>query len=159
MADLGNLKAYLDDHDISFSWGNKKYKIKPSAEQILDFKRNWNSITDNRQKTDQATIWEHVAPLFGSKFDRKSYRFSADDNPDGEHHNLIPELLDNGMDVDILDRLLASAYAKYFFSDEVAEELAKTGDLGKALQEVRKKNEENDKTATPTAPGETNEND
>ena len=159
MADLGNLRQYLDDYDISFSWGNKKYKIKPSAEQVLDFKRNWNSIADNRKKTDQATIWEHVAPLFGSSFDPETYRFDVDDNPEGEHHGLIPNLLDAGMDVDILDRLLAAAYAKYFFSDDVAEELARTGDMGKALEAVRKKNEANDKKATQTERGETSEDD
>lgn len=159
MADLGNLRQYLDDYDISFSWGNKKYKIKPSAEQILDFKRRWNSIADNRKKTDQATIWEHVAPLFGSSFDPETYRFDADDNPEGEHHGLIPNLLDAGMDVDIVDRLLAAAYAKYFFSDDVAEELARTGDMGKALEAVRKKSEANDKKATQTEHGETSEDD
>lgn len=159
MADLGNLRQYLDDYDISFSWGNKKYKIKPTAEQILDFQRDMNNITDNRKRTDQSTIWEHVAPLLGSRFDKETWRFGGDDNPDGEHHGLIPDLIDAGMDMEILDRLLASTYAKYFFGDEVAEELSKTGDLGKALRNVRERNEENDKKATPTAPGETNADD
>lgn len=155
MADLGNLKSYLDDYDIAFEWGRKKYKIKPTAKQILDFKRQWNEVSETKKKSDQATIWEHTAPLFGSSFDRETYEFGPDSNPDGEHHNLLPQLLEDGMDIELLDRLLAAAHAKYFFGDEVAEELAKTGDLGKALRAVRERNEENDKKATPTGAGET----
>lgn len=156
MADLGNLKAYQDDHDISFQWGKKTYKIKPTAEKILDFKRAWNEIDSNKKRSDQATIWEYTAPLFGSTFDRESYRFGADDNPDGPNHNLIPQLLDDGMDMEILDRLLASAHAKYFFGDEVAEELAKTGDLGKASRAIRERNEQKNNPGTPPTTGETN---
>lgn len=156
MADLGNLKQFLDDYDISFAWGNKKYKIKPTAEQILDFNRRWADTSDKKTGSDSVLIWEHTAPLLGSSFNRETYRFEADDHPDGPHHNLIPQLMDDGMDVEIVSRLLSSVHAKYFFSDEVAEELAKTGELGKALRNIRERNEENDAKATPTAPGETN---
>lgn len=157
MADLGNLRQYLDDHDISFEWGRKKYRLKPSAEQVLDYKQKFNQLVEEKKPQDQATIWESVAPFFGSTFDRETYRFGPDDNPEGEHHGLIPKLLDEGMDVDTLDRLLAAAHAKYRFGDEVAEELAKTGDLGKALRNIRKREEESDKKATQKATGGTNE--
>lgn len=156
MADLGNLKQYLDDYDIIFQWGRKTYRIKPSAEEVLDFKRRWSEISESRAGVEPYMIWQNVAPFFGSTFDHENWRFGADSNPAGENHGLLPALIEEGMDLEIMDRLLSATHAKYTFGDEIAEQVMITGSLGKALQNVQQKKEKQDGApVTQTGSGET----
>lgn len=160
MADLGQLNAYRDDYDFSFSAGKKKYRVKPSIDAVLDYRRTIGGITQgNKGATiSQTTIWEITAPLLGGKFNTETYRFEAGEEDD-ENANLLTDLIASGVDYTTLDRLLSSVYAKYQFGDEVAEELMRVGDLGKALRNLRERREAEAEKATQKDTGETNETD
>ena len=138
MADLGQLSAYIDEYDIVFKFGRTTHKIKPSAEDVLDFMRNMEGFKTRSKGIDQYDVWELVAPLLGARFDRETFRFEAgpEDHP---HRDLVPNLLAQGMDIGVLDRVIGAAHVKYMHGDDVAEEFVKTGSLGKALRSVRER--------------------
>ena len=157
MADLGQLTAYIDEYDIVFKFGRTTYKIKPTAENVLDFMRNMEGLKDRSRGIDQYDVWELAAPLLGARFDRETFRFEAgpEDHP---HRDLIPDLLAQGMDIETLDRVISAAHVKYMHGDDVAEEFVKTRSLGKALRSVREREQaelDAAEKATPRDTGET----
>ena len=157
MADFGQLTAYQDDHDITFDLGRKKYKIKPTAAQVLDFMAGWEKIKEDGKRSDAYTVWEVTAPLLGGVFDRETFRFGP--GPEGmENRDLIPELLDKGADIKTIGRLLSAVHTFYTFGEDVAEELYRTGDLGKAFANIKaRQDEENGETPDPEIPPATGE--
>lgn len=159
MADLGDLKQYLDPYDVTFSWGQKKYRIKPTAEQVLRYKRDFTEMVQSGRRIDSGRIYQLLAPLFGSKFDPEEWVFSPADDEDVPHRGLINELLDKGADFEVIDRLLSATQAKYQYGNEVAEMFAATGDMGKALQLLNPMKSDQPKTETQQTAGETNEDD
>lgn len=159
MADLGDLKKHLDPYDVSFNWGKKKYKIKPSAAQVLEYKRQFNELVKSKKRIDPATVYALIAPLLGSKFDPDTWVFEPCDDEHDPNRGLINELLDSGADFEVIDRLMSATQAKYQYGDDVATAFAETGDMGKALQLLNPMKSDPDNPETPTTAGETSESD
>lgn len=157
MANLGQLGQFIDDVDITFQYGRKKYSIKPPFTAVLRYMQEFEGWKDRKQPIDKYAIWELCAPLLGSTFDRETFEFGSVEDEDDPNRGLIPELLSKGMDIDTVDRIFAAVHVKYTHGDDVAEEFMKTGSLGKALQAVRLREEaaekETQKTATETGEG------
>lgn len=150
MADLGQLKQFQDDYDVSFQWGRKQYKIKFTAAQGLAFRHAVNEVGESGQPFKAEMVWKLAAQLLGGDFDEEAYTFKG---------GVAEELLEAGCDLEILDRLLTSVYLKMQFSDDMATEFAKTGELGKAVEAIQKKNDSTPSQETPKDAGETTEGD
>lgn len=129
MTDFGQLDEQLDAYDISFTFKGKEYKVTPSAEQVLEFHRDYF----NARKKDEDNgmgVWARVAPLLGSKFNTKTAKITG---------GILGELMDNGASYSQMERLVSAVHFKYVQGDDLAKAYFTTGDLGKAVDQLKSK--------------------
>ena len=130
MTDFGQLDEQLDAYDISFTFKGKEYHITPSAEQVLEFHRDYF----NARKKDEDNgmgVWSRVAPLLGSKFNTKTAKITG---------GILAEIMENGASYSQMERLVSAVHFKYVQGDDLAKAYFSTGDLGKAVDYLKNKN-------------------
>lgn len=129
MTDFGQLDEQLDAYDISFTFKGEEYKVTPSAEQVLEFHRDYF----NARKKDEDNgmgVWSRVAPLLGSKFNTKTAKITG---------GILGEIMDNGASYSQMERLVSAVHFKYVQGDDLAKAYFTTGDLGKAVDQLKSK--------------------
>ena len=129
MTDFGQLDEQLDAYDISFIFKGKEYHITPSAEQVLEFHRDYF----NARKKDEDNgmgVWSRVAPLLGSKFNTKTAKITG---------GILGEIMENGASYSQMERLVSAVHFKYVQGDDLAKAYFSTGDLGKAVDQLKSK--------------------
>ena len=129
MTDFGQLDEQLDEYDISFTFKGEEYKVTPSAEQVLEFHRDYYNARKKNEDEDLG-VWSRVAPLLGSKFNAKTVKITG---------GILGELMDNGASYSQMERLVSSVHFKYVQGDELAKAYFVTGNLGKALDSLKSK--------------------
>lgn len=129
MTDFGQLDEQLDAYDISFTFKGEEYHITPSAEQVLEFHRDYFNA---RKKNDDngMGVWARVAPLLGSKFNTKTAKITG---------GILSEIMDNGASYSQMERLVSAVHFKYVQGDDLAKAYFSTGDLGKAVDQLKSK--------------------
>lgn len=129
MTDFGQLDEQLDAYDISFTFKGEEYKVTPSAEQVLEFHRDYF----NARKKDEDNgmgVWARVAPLLGSKFNTKTAKITG---------GILGEIMNNGASYSQMERLVSAVHFKYVQGDDLAKAYFTTGDLGKAVEQLKSK--------------------
>lgn len=129
MTDFGQLDEQLDAYDISFTFKGEEYKVTPSAEQVLEFHRDYF----NARKKDEDNgmgVWSRVAPLLGSKFNTKTAKITG---------GILGEIMNNGASYSQMERLVSAVHFKYVQGDDLAKAYFTTGDLGKAVEQLKSK--------------------
>lgn len=132
MTDFGQLDEQLDEYDISFSFKGKEYQITPSAEQVLEFHRDYFNAR-KKDGNDGMGVWDRVAPLLGSKFNAKTAKITG---------GILGELMDNGASFSQMERLVSAVHFKYVQGDDLAKAYFTTGDLGKAVDQLKSKSKD-----------------
>lgn len=130
MTNFGQLDEQLDAYDISFTFKGEEYHITPSAEQVLEFHRDYF----NARKKDEDNgmgVWSRVAPLLGSKFNTKTAKITG---------GILAEIMENGASYSQMERLVSAVHFKYVQGDDLAKAYFSTGDLGKAVDYLKNKN-------------------
>lgn len=128
MADYGQLDDFLDEYDITFSFKNKKYEFKVSADKALAFHKYWA----NKKTSSEAEIWDSASQLIGGSFDGKAYQFGG----------TTQELVEAGMSIALIDRVLTAIYIQFRWQNvDLATEFVKEGSVGKAQKALDRKTE------------------
>lgn len=159
-ADFGDLKKRQTEYDFRFQYGQRTFKIKPTAEEVLNFHLRVAAIAADRGGNVPLTgvdIWHLAAPLLGGEFNLDTGEFSKDESRTGKDGQVILDLIKSGIDYDTLDYLLTGVYLRYQWGEDVAAAYMETGDLGKAFKSAQEKKnrEDNPDQETSPAPGET----
>ena len=129
MTDFGQLDEQLDAYDISFTFKGEEYHITPSAEQVLEFHRDYF----NARKKDEDNgmgVWSRVAPLLGSKFNTKTAKITG---------GILGEIMDNGASYSQMERLVSAVHFKYVQGVDLAKAYFSPGDLVKAVDQLKSK--------------------
>lgn len=127
MTDFGQLDEQLDAYDISFTFKGEEYHITPSAEQVLEFHRDYFNARKKNEDTGMG-VWSRVAPLLGSKFNAKTAKITG---------GILGEIMDNGASYTQMERLVSAVHFKYVQGDDLARAYFSTGDLGKAVDHLK----------------------
>lgn len=130
MTDFGQLDEQLDAYDISFTFKGEEYHITPSAEQVLEFHRDYFN-SRKKGEDDGMGVWSRVAPLLGSKFNTKTAKITG---------GILAEIMENGASYSQMERLVSAVHFKYVQGDDLAKAYFSTGDLGKAVDYLKNKN-------------------
>lgn len=130
MTDFGQLDEQLDAYDISFTFKGEEYHITPSAEQVLEFHRDYFNARKKGEDTN-LNVWSRVAPLLGSKFNTKTMKMTG---------GILGEIIENGCSYSQMERLVSAVHFKYVQGDDLAKAYFSTGDLGKAVDYLKNKN-------------------
>ena len=160
--EFGALEEFIDDYDVAFEFKGTEYKVTFDFAQVAAFKAwlaGYSKRVDTGKVTDDeqvAATWFGTAILFGGKFDSKKWAFTG-----LPKDHFINQIIDDGASYDVIDRLVASIFAKYRFGDEVAANYYRERELGKAIQAaaVAANLVESQDQETPQEAGETNEDD
>lgn len=134
MTDFGQLDEQLDAYDISFTFKGEEYRITPSAKQVLEFHRNYFNAREKGDDTDKSA-WSRVAPLLGSKFNAKTLKITG---------GILGEIMENGASFSQMERLVSAVHFKYVQGDDLAKAYFTTGDLGKAVEQLKSKSKSKD---------------
>lgn len=129
MTDFGQLDEQLDAYDISFTFKGEEYKVTPSAEQVLEFHRDYFNARKKNEDNGMG-VWARVAPLLGSKFNTKTAKITG---------GILGEIMDNGASYSQMERLVSAVHFKYVQGDDLAKAYFTTGDLGKAVDQLKSK--------------------
>lgn len=129
MTDFGQLDEQLDAYDISFVFKGEEYHITPSAEQVLEFHRDYFNARKKNEDNGMG-VWARVAPLLGSKFNAKTAKITG---------GILGEIMDNGASYSQMERLVSAVHFKYVQGDDLAKAYFTTGDLGKAVDQLKSK--------------------
>ena len=148
MVDFGALDGHLEGDGITFTYKGEAYSIDPTAEDMLKIlafnaKLNAGELEDFNPTFG---VYATVAPLFGSKCDPKTGRFTG---------GIIAKLLKAGITFKELDTLLSATWLKFTQGDDLAKALVETGDPKDAYAKVLEDREKANR-ATPEELGETN---
>ena len=102
MTDFGQLDEQLDAYDISFVFKGEEYHITPSAEQVLEFHRDYFNARKKNEDNGMG-VWARVAPLLGSKFNAKTAKITG---------GILGEIMDNGASYSQMERLVSAVHFK-----------------------------------------------
>lgn len=153
MADLGQLKQYVDEYDLTWKFGNKTYRLKPDFKDVLRFKHAWFSRSlDGPVAERQMDMFVHVGELVGSPFDTKTMEFGG---------GPLGDMQAKGVDYTTLSTLVDSIWLFYMNGQETVQKYLdslKGEDTVKGTDSPKgesKKNATPRKTETHTGAGET----
>lgn len=130
MTDFGQLDEQLDAYDIAFTFKGEDYHITPTASQVLEFHRDYY----NARKSDEDSgmgVWKRVAPLLGSKFNPKTAKITG---------GILEQIMEAGATYSQLERLVSAVHFKYVQGDDLAKAYFETGELGKAVDILKQRN-------------------
>lgn len=165
---FGALEDFIDDYDVEFTHKGKEYKETFPFANIAAFKVWLAGYSERAEKEAEegeagkhlteaertSTAWAGAAIILGGKFDPEKWEITG-----LPKKHFLNEVIADGANFEVVDRLVSSIFAKYRFNDEVAATYYKERDLGKALQIAiaAASKKANDDQETPKGTGETTE--
>lgn len=129
---LGRLEATPDAGQYSFRFEFKEevYEVQPTVAAVLQFIAGVESL-GQQVNVDRLDIFRLATPLVGGEFDPEVPEFKA-----GEHGDLVPQLIEQGMDFGALETLLNTVFCLFQWGRDVAEEYMTSGDIQSSLVRV-----------------------
>lgn len=120
MADLGELRDYLNAETLQFSINGTQYAVTPTAEQVLRFSAAYAATNDFTEP--------HMLKL-GAQLMGGDYSDDTGFAPTG----VVQEMIDNGVDIGAIFRVCYTVILWVKYGEDTARTYWQTGDMGKAL--------------------------
>lgn len=129
---LGQLDASPDAglYSFRFEFAGTRHEVQPTVDAVLRFLAGVEAM-GNQVAFDRLDVLRLATPLVGGEFDPEAPEFKA-----GEHGDLVPRLIEEGMDFGALEHLLNTVFCLFMWGREVAEEFIEVGVIQTAFTRV-----------------------